>query len=305
MKKLFSYLLTAAAALMACFTYIIFVIPNNFAPAGVNGICTIIQYLFHFNIGYISLIINVPLAIWVFFKVSKSMAFRSMVYVVVFSVGMIVLQNKSIIDLSFIEYNTANGTSRILGPTVAGIIMGWVSAILMRVSSTTGGTVFVSALIHDKHPEKSVFFITLILNVVVALSSYFVYDYQIEPVIMCIVYNFASSTTADRFLALDRKATRFEIITGHAKEITNDIINELHHSATIVESKGAYSGEEKNVIICIINNSQVPLLKDICNRYPGSFAILNTVSEVKGNFKKINKNGKQNVSMFDAGDNKN
>lgn len=42
-------------------SYELFVFPNAFAPAGINGFATIIQYLFHVSIGYLSLIINLPL----------------------------------------------------------------------------------------------------------------------------------------------------------------------------------------------------------------------------------------------------
>ena len=78
-KKVLTYLVIMLLAVICALNYEIFIFPNRFAPAGLNGICTMIQYLFGISIGYLSLIINIPLALLVYFKVSKSLAIRSMV----------------------------------------------------------------------------------------------------------------------------------------------------------------------------------------------------------------------------------
>ena len=86
MKKVWTYLVIAAVALAAAVNYELFVFPNQFAPSGINGLCTMIQHVWGISVGYLSLLINVPLAIWCYIEVSKPVALRSMVYVLVFSV---------------------------------------------------------------------------------------------------------------------------------------------------------------------------------------------------------------------------
>ena len=49
-------------------------------------------------------------------------------------------------------------------------------------------------MIHKYHPEQSLFWLIFGINSIVAFGSYFVYGYQVEPVILCILYSFASST---------------------------------------------------------------------------------------------------------------
>ena len=149
-RKVLTYSVIVALALVCAINYELFVFPNRFAPAGLNGICTMIQYLSGISIGYLSLIINIPLAIWVYFQVSKPLAVRSMVYVVTFSVATVLLDY---VDLSGIAYATENGTSKILGPLVAGIINGGCYSMLVRASAYSGGTDFVAAIIHKFHPE--------------------------------------------------------------------------------------------------------------------------------------------------------
>ena len=300
-RKVLTYAVIIGIAILSALNYQIFIFPNKFAPSGLNGICTMIQYLTGINIGYLSLIINIPLAIWVFFEVSKSLAVRSMVYVVTFSLSSVALEY---IDLSAFAYYTENGTSAILGPLVAGIIFGSCYSLLLQCSAYSGGTDFVAAIIHKFHPEKSVFFLIFSMNVMVAVASYFVYDYQIEPVILCILYSFTSSTVSERNTKNGRSAVRFEIITDYPEEIATTIINKLHHSATLIPGKGMYLNKEVSVLICIVNKSQIAALSQIIRNYPNTFAVMDSVSEVMGNFKKVNPKGNFEVELLDQRDGK-
>ena len=300
-KKILTYAVIIAVAVICALNYELFVFPNRFAPSGINGICTMIQYIFGINIGYLSLIINIPLAIAVYLLVSKPLAIRSMVYVGTFSVASVLLDT---VDLSSFVYYTESGTSAILGPLVAGIIFGGCYALLLQASAYSGGTDFVAAIIHKYHPEKSVFFLIFSMNVVVAITSYFVYGYQIEPVILCILYAFTSSTVSERLTKNGRSAVRFEIITDYPNEISDAIIHKLHHSATLISGRGMYLNKEVNMLFVVVNNNQVAKLSAICRQYPNTFAIIDPVSEVMGNFKKIDSSGKQEKQLLDAGDGK-
>lgn len=300
-RKVLTYLVIIGIAILSALNYQIFIFPNKFAPSGLNGICTMIQYLTGINIGYLNLIINIPLAIWVFFEVSKPLAIRSMVYVGTFSLSTLILEY---MDLSAFAYYTENGTSAILGPLVAGIIFGSCYSLLLQCSAYSGGTDFVAAIIHKFHPEKSVFFLIFTMNVIVAVASYFVYDYQIEPVILCILYAFTSSTVSERNTKNGRAAIRFEIITDYPEEISTAIINKLHHSATLIPGKGMYLNKEVSVLICIVNKSQIAALSRIIRQYPNTFAVMDSVSEVMGNFKKVDTKGNFEVELLDQGDGK-
>ena len=232
-KKILTYCVIAGLALTCALNYELFVFPNQFAPAGLNGICTMIQHVFGISVGYLSMIINIPLAIAVYLKVSKSLAIRSMVYVLTFSFALVILDH---VDLSWLAYDTASST--ILGPLVAGIINGSCYSWLLKASAYTGGTDFIAALIHKRRPDQSVLGLIFTLNVAVAVISFFVYGYQMEPVILCILYSFASTTVSQQAVKSGRSATRFEIITDYPEEISDEIITKLHHSAYDRRSRG-------------------------------------------------------------------
>ncbi len=299
MKVALTYLVIACIALVCALNYELFVFPNHFAPSGLNGICTMIQYLSGISVGYLSLLINIPLAVLIFFKVSRSMAVRSMVYVGTFSLALLVLDH---VDLSRFAYATDTGTSAILGPLVAGIIYGACYSMLIRACANSGGTDFIAAFIHRLRPQTNFFWTIFALNAVVALTSYFVYDFQIEPVILCILYAFTSSTVTERLTKSGRSAIRFEIITDYPQQIADAIIHQLHHSATLLPGKGMYLGKETSILICVINKSQLAALSQIVRSYPRTFAVVSQVGEVMGNFKHLDPHGKQEVNILDPGD---
>jgi len=298
-KKLWTYGMIIGLAVICALNYHLFVFPNQFAPAGLGGVCTMIQYALKINVGWMNLAINVPLALIVLWKIGKSLAGRSFLFAVVFSAMLIALEQ---LDLSRFAYETANGTSKILGPLVAGIINGWLYSVIVRMSSTTGGMDLVSALIRRYHPELNFFWISFAINVCVAFASYFVYGYQIEPVILCILYCFMTSTVSDRLTKAGNSAIRCEIITDHPEELSAQIISQLHHTATMMPARGMYRDKETSVLVCVINRSQRNALSELIKTFPHTFAVFSDVTTVMGNFKRLDRAGNPEKDILDKGD---
>ena len=65
-----------------------------------------------------------------------------------------------------------------------------------------------------------------------------------------------------------------------------------------------YSGRETNVLICIVNKTQVATLSAIIRSFPNTFAVFSQVNEVMGNFLKLDEEGKEEVELLDPGDGK-
>ncbi len=296
LKVVVSYGMVVLIALMMAINYQLFVFPNKFAPAGLNGIFTMIQYLFDFKFSYTTIIINIPLAIAAFFINSKPRALRTLTYSLCFSGFLMILDN---VDLSAFVYSS--NVSALMGPLVAGLITGFGGYVMHKINACYGGTEFIAGFIHKFKPEMNFFNVIFVLNISVALVSYFVYDYKIEPVIMCIIYSFASSSVRDSMNRKHQSAVRCEIITDRPKEINDQIIHALHHSATVISGKGAYSGEEKAILLCIINPSQVTELTKLVEQFPGSFVVVSSAMKVMGNFKHLDSKGKPETVIFDQG----
>lgn len=295
-KKVVSYLFVILLGLVLALNYQLFVFPNDFAPAGLNGIFTMIQYLFGFKLSNASLILNFPLYLLVRVRVSKAFANRAMVFLVSFSAFLSLLD---MVDLSPFVYSTTIST--LLGPAVAGMISGFCGYYMHQMGTCMGGTEYIAKLIHKKKPNFNLFSIMFALNVVVALASYFVYDFKIEPVLLCIIYSYFSSSVRDNMNRKHQSAIRCEIVTDEGEKLGREIIEKLHHSVTEMSGKGLYTGTEKAVLVCILNPTQLNELTKIVANYPGSFVTVSQVNTVMGKFLRLDSHNKPERELFDPG----
>ena len=279
------YIALSGLAILMALNYQVFILHNAFAPAGINGLATMIQYVFDFSIGYMSLIINVPLAIFAYFFVDKRFALKNLVFVLVFSGAMLVLQRY--IDLSRFIYHTGDGRSTLLAPVASGVVNGYIYGCAIRLGGSTGGTDFIAAYVHKKRPEYSLIKVLFAFNVSVALLSYFVYDFNVEPVILCIAYCFITSNVSDRIVKGGEQAIKVELVTSQPAELTQALIAGLRHSVTMMEARGGYTGEDRTMLVCVINKHQIAQMTEIIRNFPDTFAYISEVNKTLGNFKHI------------------
>jgi len=295
LKKAASYLIVVLIALMMALNYQLFVFPNSFAPAGVNGIFTMIQHVFGFKLSHTSILLNVPLAILVFFFVSKPFALRTLVYTLAFSGFLMVFDR---LDLSAFVYNTT--VSTLLGPAVAGMITGFGGYYMHRVGACYGGTEFIAKLIHKKKPNVNFFYIIFVLNIAVAIASYFVYDYKIEPVLLCILYSYFSSAIRDNMNRKHQSALRCEIVTDRPEELAQRIQATLHRGVTAMEATGMHTGTQKAVLVCVISPVQLTELTKLLKNEPDCFVTVSHVDAVVGRFPALNKDGSPERLPYDS-----
>ena len=108
MKRIFkaslSYIVIIIMALLQSVNYHFFIVDNDYAPAGLNGIITMIQYKTGFSISYMSLMINIPLCIIAFFFLEKRYAIRTLVFTLVNSFSYLYLQKAGLENLKYDEY---------------------------------------------------------------------------------------------------------------------------------------------------------------------------------------------------------
>jgi uncharacterized membrane-anchored protein YitT (DUF2179 family) len=285
-KSFLSYFFIIFAAILLAFNYYIFIIENSFAPAGLNGIATMIQYKTGFSISYMSLIINIPLSIFAYFFTNKNFAVKTLIFSVVYSFFFLFLQR---IDIKAIQYS-CNGHDTIYPVILSGVISGFVYGVCFKNNASTGGTDVISRHITKIKPNFNFFTVTFILNSIVAVSSLFVYsdgtvDYK--PVALCITYCFISIFVGNLILKGTKTAYKFTVITTHPDEIIEDITHVLRHSATKINAVGAYTNQEKSVIICVVNKHQLNDFQKIISKYDNTFSFHELVNETYGNFKHI------------------
>ena len=298
-KLVVEYVIIIGLACCMALVYEVLIFPNSFAPAGINGLATIIQHLFDFSVGYMSIIINIPLIIIVFILVDKDFALKTLCYVLAFSLLTLIMKNgskngdaKGILDVSMFAYKNGS-VSTILAPIASGALNGIIYGFCIRHNSCTGGTDIVARMVRVKRPELNIMWVTFTLNSAVAILSFFAYAedglFNVEPVILCLIYCFVSTKMGDVILKGRKTALKFEVVTSYPEEISQEIIKKLKHSATVVHAQGMYTHQEKSLLICVVNKNQIIDFENIIKKYEGTFAYITSVNETVGNFKIIKK----------------
>ncbi len=289
-KIFLDYVVIVFLAVLLAADYVFFIVPNRFAPAGVGGIATMIEYKTGFSIGFITLIVNVPLSIFAFFYIDRDFALKTFFYAVAYSVAYFILGK---VVPNSVKYD-AEGIDTIFPCLIAGMISGLVYGLSFRRNSSTGGFDVVSKFISKKHPTLNFFWVSFFINAVIAIASLFVYgetangfklDYK--PVCLCLLYIFLSNFIGNQILKGSNTAYKFTVITTKAEEIEKEVIKTLKHSATRIEGQGIYTDEEKKILICVVNKHQIVQFKKILYRHGETFTFVETVNETVGNFKKI------------------
>ncbi len=269
------YIFIVILATLSALNYAVFIFPNSFAPAGVDGICTMIQHLLGINIGYFTLVANIPLLVFGFIFLNKKFMMRTAVYVLAFSIASLIFGH---IDLSLLYYYTETGTSIVLAPVAAGTVRGILYAITLKLNCSSGGTDIIVALIQIKRPYYNFMNTLFIINTLIASVSYFVFDMKIEPVICGIIYLFITSAVSNNLRLHQNEAVKFEVISPNLEEVYFAISERAKQPATIVDAYGAYSGRSEKMMICVVDKTKVPQLEEIISEFPDTVVFKSLVS---------------------------
>ena len=270
------FLIIVSAFLSAIALYT-FVNPANFAPSGVDGISMMAQKLSGINMGYVSLAINIPLLIVAWFFISKKYVVYTSLFTVVSSVAMIVMEK-----INMYEYITENHVW--IAVFASGIMMGVRTAVMIRIGGSTGGVDIIACIVQKKKPYMNIETLISIFCYVTIGISFFVYQ-NIESVIMSVVQTLVFNLAMNSVLKPTRSAVEVRIITSEPEKFKEDILINLKHGATVIDCHGMFTGEEKAMIVTIINIHQMDDLIKLSKKYDNTFVYFNDVSGVWGNFR--------------------
>lgn len=267
------------SGIIVAFALHVFANPNSFAPGGVNGFASIVGYLTGINMGWFVILFNLPILLLVFFIIDKRTSLYIMLYMLVQSIGLIVLEK-----LELPQYKAENNL--IFACIASGVISGFGYSIMMRSFGAAGGTYAISALITKYKPEKNTAVVSFILDSSVVAVSFFVYGMKIEPVISTLINLVIANYVIDYFIQGLKVGYKIEIVTDYPDEISKELIEATKHSVTEFTVKGMYTHTDRYQLVCIVRRRQVGAVMKIIGKYPHSFANISRVNQVLGRFKK-------------------
>lgn len=251
-----------------------FTAPNNIAPGGVTGIATVLNHLFDVRIGTAIIILNTPLIIAAFFIIGWRFVTRSLICLVVSSV---------MIDTIAIELPRLQYTSNPLLAAVAGGVLSGVglSLIYMRGGST-GGTDVAARILNKYKPHLKLGSAIMIFDMAVVACATAVYK-DVELALLAVITIFLASVVIDKVMdGLDMGKLMF-IVTNSPSEVGKAIMTKMDRGATLLKGEGAYSGEEKKILMCAVRRNESFRLKQIVHDIdPYAFIMVGDASHIYG-----------------------
>ncbi len=265
-------ILTFAGLLMAVGIYV-FKFPNNFSFGGVSGISIILSRLFPLSQATFNLILNFALMILGIIVLGGSFGTKTAFVTVVVSLSTSAMEmfypmtapltNEPLLELVF----------AVALPAIA-------SAILFNRDASSGGTDII-AMIVKKHTSFNIGTALMLADVVVAVSAFFLFGPATGLYSVCGLT--AKCLVIDSVIERINLCKVFTIICSDPEAICKFITDDLNRSATVQRATGAYTHEDKFVVISILSRPQAVELRNYIRKTdPKAFFSISNSSEIIG-----------------------
>lgn len=254
-----------------------FILPNQLMEGGVTGIAVLLNYAIGWPLSISTLLLNIP----IFLIGWRKLGLREMIYtfIGVLSLSFFLALLERLISNGWLTtFHTSN--DYILAALYAGITIGTGLGIVFRFGGTTGG-VDIIARIASRRKNFSMGQIILLFDaIIIGISLIYI---PIEKVLYTLVTVFVASKMIDFIQDGAYSAKAFSIITAHGTEMAAMITKELERGVTLMPAKGAFSGETKEVVYCVVQRQEIRRLKTIIRSIdPRAFTVISEVHDVLG-----------------------
>lgn len=265
-------LLTISTLIMAVGIYF-FKFANNFTFGGITGIAVLVAQFLPISASDFSFVVNILLLIIGWIVLGKSFAEKTAYSTILLSVSLSLLEriypmshpltNEPLLELIF----------AILLPALG-------SAILFNIGASSGGT-DVIAMILKKYTSVDIGKGLMISDLIFTLAGFLVFNvktglYSLFGLIM-------RSALIDNFIESFNRSKYFHVVTSNATCICDFIQNDLQRGATIVNATGAFTGDDKYIILTVLSPSQAVKLRNFIKEHdPKAFLLVSNTSEIIG-----------------------
>lgn len=249
-----------------------FLYPNSIIVGGVSGIAMIINYLTDLPVGVMNIVLNIPLFIIAWRQFGTKFVIGSFVGMMLSSV---------FVDLfALVSYSPTN--DMLLACIIGGAIKGLGMGIIYYAGATTGGTDIIAKFVRLKYPYINFGTLILITDAIIILAFAIIF-HKVEGAMYAVIAMFVVSRVIDLVLYGVDNSNVCYIISEKSEQLVNDITDSLHRGVTILEGEGAYSHQNKQVLLCVVKRTQVSdIRKIIKNVDENAFFIITDAKNVFG-----------------------
>ena len=229
-----------------------FLYPNSIIVGGVSGIAMIINLLTSLPVGLLTVILNIPLFIlaWKYFGMN---------FIVSSFVGMVL----SSVFIDILALHPINATDdMLLACIIGGAIKGFGLGLVYYVGATTGGSDIVAKFARRKFPYINFGTLVLLMDCVIIILFAVIFN-EIQGAMYAVITMFVVSKVMDLVLYGTDNSNVCYIISNESEVIVKEITETLKRGVTILEGQGAYSHEDKQVLLCVIKKPQITAVRKI------------------------------------------
>ena len=269
--KVKSYSMITLAAVAYAAGISLFLDPNNLAPGGVTGIAILVNRLIGIPTGTLILLLNVPLLLLGIWKFGWKFICSPFYAIFIVSVATDVLAPIGALT-----------KEPILAAAAGGALSAAALGFVFRAGATTGGMDIVIKVLRLKYPHMKTSSLFLITDVCIASCSGLVFG-NVDVVLYALVAVFVMSYVMDLVLYGKDEANLLYIISDRPEDISQRILGEIDVGVTFLQGRGAYSSQNKKVIMCVTKKQQAPGIEVIVKEEdPRAFMIITSASEIYG-----------------------
>ena len=229
-----------------------FLYPNSIIVGGVSGIAMIINDLTELPVGVMNIVLNIPLFIIAWRQFGTKFVIGSFVGMMLSSV---------FVDLfALVSYSPTD--DMLLACIIGGAIKGLGMGIIYYAGATTGGTDIIAKFVRLKYPYINFGTLILITDAIIILAFAIIF-HKVEGAMYAVIAMFVVSRVIDLVLYGVDNSNVCYIISEKSEQLVNDITDSLHRGVTILEGEGAYSHQNKQVLLCVVKRTQVSDIRKI------------------------------------------
>ena len=275
------YFMITLASLIQAASLRIFFVPANLASGGVSGIAQLINHFTKWPIGLMVLIGNVPLFLlgWRFLG-GQRFAMRTAAAIITYSLLTdLLLKIPVFVYYTDILINDLKGDiflNSLYGAIISGIGYG----LVYRARGTSGGSDILARIL-NKWRGVSMTQSYLMVDTAVILSAGFIFGWKAALYAMITLY--VSGLVSETVLEGGGTVRTAMIVTNSPENVSARVIEELERGVTYLEGRGAYTGNSRPVLYCVVSRSEVSTLKTIVHEIdPDAFMVIGVAHEALG-----------------------
>ncbi len=245
---------------------------SGFALGGLSGVSLLVNYLSHLPVGAITLALNIPLILFSWRILGKAFLVRSAVSILFMT---------SITDLVVPHLPVYQGDP-LLAALFGGALLGAGLGVIYSRGSSTGGTDFLVLPLHRLLPRFTLPQLSISVDAVIILLGGLVYR-KVDAMLYGVVMSTVSSIIMDRVMNGSRSEKLAIIITNDGMGLAKRIAEDVDRGSTNIKAIGTYTGQERDVLLCVCSRQQVVTLRKVVHRAdPGALVTISEVTEAYG-----------------------